>query len=464
MRSKKMISAAIVAALSGGMVGCVSPPDISDDVKSPAMAQHWSALEVRESNEGFNAWSVQNLGFADLPAMIDEALENNQQLKSQFYALESAKEQVGIAHSRRWPSIDLMVNNSRTKSTQPENYRSSASLDLQATFELDWWGKLSDAEQQANYQFLSQAATYENNVQQLVANVISGYVAVLQNQSLKALFERRVSASEQNLDTIEFGYRQGINSALDVYLARNELSSEIARLANQKAQLTQSQTSLELLLGKAPTGTISVDGQLQTLQFASPEVIPSDVLKSHPQVRSSWYSLLASNAGVALAHKQRFPSLNLTANLSDAGEGIDDLLSSSLGWSLIGRLSAPIFNSGRLQSQQKQAELAMKQAEQNYLNQLFTVLSQVENRLIQESTLLERVAAQKEAEKNALIAESLSFEQYQRGLTTFTTVLDARQRAFDAQSALIQLQQQLISNRASLQLALGVGLQGASQR
>lgn len=464
MRSKMLSSMAVIAALSGGMAGCISQPELSAQVQAPPIAESWTALTERDVvTSGLNEWSVASLGFADLPQMIEEALANNQQLKAQFYVLEAAKQQVGIAHSRRWPSIDLMLNNSRSKTNNPTTFRHSASLDLQASFELDWWGRLSDAEQQANFQLLSQTATFESAQQQLVTNVINAYVSLLQNQSLKSLFQERVNASEQNLDTIEFGYRQGINSALDVYLARNELSSEVARLASQKAQLTQSQTALELLLGRAPTATIAATGQLQTVQFASPSSVPSDLLKNHPQVRSAWYNLLAANAGIAIAHKQRFPSLNLTASLSDSGQKIDDLLSSSLGWSLLGRLSAPIFNSGRLAAQQEQAELATKQAEQNYLNQLYTVVSQVENRLIQESTLLERVAAQREAQRNAVIAESLSFEQYQRGLTTFTTVLDARQRAFDAQSALIQLQQQLISNRASLQLALGVGLQGNSQ-
>lgn len=465
MRSNTLRSMVIFAVLSGGMAGCVSPPEeLNEQVTAPRIVEAWSALTTRkELRTDSPMWSIQQLGFADLSLLIDEALANNQPLKIQYFALQSAQEQVGIAHSRRWPSIDLMQNNTRAKSTSPDNYRSTASLDLQATFELDWWGKLSDAEQQANYQLLSQTANFENMQQQLIANVISSYVTLLQNQSLHTLFERRVTASEQNLDTIEFGYRQGINSALDVYLARNELSSEIARLASQKALLTQSQTALEVLLGRLPTASIILQGELQTTRFAAPTTVPSDVLRNHPQVRAAWYSLLAANAGLAVVHKQRFPSINLTASLADSGERIDELLSSSLGWSLIGRLSAPIFTAGRLASQQQQASLVVKQAEQTYLNQLYTVLSQVENRLIQESTLIERVNAQREAEKNALIAESLSFEQYQRGLTTFITVLDARQRAFDAQSSLIQLQQQLISNRANLQLALGVGLQGSFQ-
>ena len=59
------------------------------------------------------------------------------------------------------------------------------------------------------------------------------------------------------------------------------------------------------------------------------------------------------------------------------------------------------------------------------------------------------------AQENALAAEALSFEQYQSGLVTYTTVLDAQGRSFDAQSSLIQIKNQLIANRINLHVALG---------
>jgi outer membrane protein TolC len=42
-----------------------------------------------------------------------------------------------------------------------------------------------------------------------------------------------------------------------------------------------------------------------------------------------------------------------------------------------------------------------------------------------------------------------------RGLVTYTTVLESQRRAFDAQTSLIQLNNQLLQNRISLAVALG---------
>ena len=60
-----------------------------------------------------------------------------------------------------------------------------------------------------------------------------------------------------------------------------------------------------------------------------------------------------------------------------------------------------------------------------------------------------------EAEFNAIEAETLSFEQYQKGLVNYATVLVSQQRSLEAQSSVIQLKTQLASNRIDLMLALG---------
>ena len=52
-------------------------------------------------------------------------------------------------------------------------------------------------------------------------------------------------------------------------------------------------------------------------------------------------------------------------------------------------------------------------------------------------------------------AEQLALSQYEKGLSDVLTLLDTRQRAFDARSALISVQAQRLRNRAALHLALG---------
>ena len=159
---------------------------------------------------------------------------------------------------------------------------------------------------------------------------------------------------------------------------------------------------------------------------------------------------------MAYAHKQRFPSLNLTASLSDTTDRVSDLFSpSSLAWSLLGSISAPIFNGGRLKANEEIARLNSQKQEQQYLQTLYDAFSDVENAITLQQSLKAQYTSTLEAQENALAAEQLSFEQYQSGLVSYTTVLDAQGRSFDAQSSLISIKNQLIANRVNLHLALG---------
>ena len=89
------------------------------------------------------------------------------------------------------------------------------------------------------------------------------------------------------------------------------------------------------------------------------------------------------------------------------------------------------------------------------MNQVNTAFSEVENAISNAEALAERLAAAErniEASDNAL---TRSFEAYGLGLVDYTSVLESQQRAFDAQSNLVQIRAALLNNRISLYEALG---------
>lgn len=317
-------------------------------------------------------------------------------------------------------------------------------------------GKLSDAERQANLEFLAEQANFEQSKQRLVGDVVSGWFNVISAQKLLALYQQREKNAEQNLAIIESGYRQGLNAALDVYLTRNELNTERSRIAGQKATLNQAIRTLERLTGDYPKGALTVEAELPLLDKPIPLGLPSELITRKPSLMASWYQLLSTDANLAYAHKQRFPSLDLSATLGDSTDRVSDLFSpSSLAWSLVGSISMPLFDAGRLKANEEAARLAVLSQEQNYLASLYDAFNDVEQAISQEQSLQQRYQATLKAQENAIAAEQLSFEQYQSGLVTYTTVLDAQDRSFDAQSSVIEIKNQLIINRINLHIALG---------
>jgi len=443
----------IVAIATSMLLACSSSSELDKNIRNIDLPATWQESEQKLSVEG--NWLYQ-LGNPQVQQLVKLALTSNYQLKIQAYNVEIQKQQLIVSGSTLWPSLALSLRSSRSKNSSLDSYANASSVDFDLTYELDLWGKLSAADQQANLNYMAEQSNFEQNKQQLVVDVVTTWFAVVEAKKLLSLYESRAKNSQQNLEIIESGYNSGIGEALDVYLTRNELNNELTRVSDQRTVSTELIRKLERLVGDYPKGKLLVEAELPLLTNDIPLGLPAELIRRKPELMASWYKLLAKDSGLAFAHKQRFPSLSFTASVGDKGSNIDDLLSgSSLAWSLLGNISAPLFNAGRLQANEEKARLALKQGEQQYLDALYNAFAEVENAITQEKSLKRRYQTMFAAQENAKVAATLSFEQYQSGLVSYTTVLDAQTRSFDAQSTLIQIKNRLIANRIQLHLALG---------
>ncbi|MBQ4876533.1 TolC family protein [Pseudoalteromonas luteoviolacea] len=455
------LKTSLVAVLPALLLGCQSTNQIDSDYLSNVQSPESWQYKYTKGDVSMN-W-LQQLTDSQVHGLVSIALENNLNLQRKSMDVETAQQQLIISGSALWPTLAAEMDNSRRKSTS-EQYSTNHSLALKVSYELDLWGKLSDEARQANLNVMASMAEYKQQTHNLVADVVVSWFAVIEGKTQLSLLARRLEVVAQDLDIIESGYKQGLNSALDVYLARTELSNEQAKLAQQEVLVTTRIRNLERLVGEYPSGLLTINAQLPLLESTISLGVPSTLLTRKPALMASWYQLLAQDAALAYAHKQRFPSINISASYGPDGEQFSDAFSfSAAGWSLISGISAPLFNAGSLVAKEELARIELKSKELMYLNSLQDAFAAVENGISKEASLKIRYEETLVAQKNAQLAEQLSFEQYQKGLVSYTTVLDAQKRSFDAQSSLISIKNELIKNRVELHLALGGDFQQAEE-
>ena len=445
------VTAALILILSG----CAHQSAITVDKDNLAIPKAWSqADKITLSQENKN-W-LEEVANKPVKQAIEQALKYNHGLQQQQLSLQALEQSAIASGASLWPSLNLSFSNSRREQGASQSLSTSHELSLSLSFELDLWGKLSANDRQVNMQLASQKAQYEQYKQDLIADVILAWFSLIEATQQLALSEKRFTNTQQNLAIIESGYESGLNSALDVYLSRNELATEQSRVANQKTSYEASIRRLELLLGEHPTGQLKIaENIIPNINGTIHPGVPSEVVANKPELAASWLSLLARDAGLAYAHKQRFPSISLTAGLGTSSSELGDLLTVDPNWSLVGNITQPLFNAGRLKANEEKARFETRQAEQAYLAAVNNAFASVENALVKEQNLRVSYQAYQAASENAGLAEQLSFEQYLKGLVSYTTVLDSQTRAFNAQSSLIQAKYQLLENRLQLHLALG---------
>jgi NodT family efflux transporter outer membrane factor (OMF) lipoprotein len=435
------------------LLACSSSSEIDEELKNLPLPQNWQDSKQATTVE-YN-W-LSEFNDVQVNQLVEKALAANHQLAMQAFSLQIAEQELIVSGSELWPELDLAFNSGRSKNNQTDSYTNNNSINLNLSYEVDLWGKLSDADRVANFDYLAQKSTFDQYKQQLVVDVLTTWFDVIEADKLLTLYRSKAENSKQNLAIIEAGYRSGLIESLDVYLTRNSLNSELSVVLEQETVKVKLIRKLERLIGEYPKGELLVNASLPLLTDKIPLGLPSELISRKPELKASWYQLLSQDAGLAYAHKQRFPSIMLSGSLGDSRDDIGDLLSSSsLAWSLLGSVSAPIFNAGRLKANEEKSRFELKQGERLYLDTLYEAFSDVENAITTEKSLKQRYDTMLAAQQNAEIAATLSFEQYQSGLVSYTTVLDAQNSSYEAQATLIRIKNQLIANRINLHLSLG---------
>ena len=250
---------------------CASQPTHNERVAElETVPSAWQQLPSSDKALAVEDNWLQQLHDPQVFTLVEQALAHNQAILQAGYDVAIKEQQLIAAGADLWPSLDLSTRASRSKDNRPVSYNNASSASLELSYEVDLWGKLSASERQANLEYLAEKATFAQSKQQLVADVVAGWFDVITNHKLLELYKQREQNAEKNLDIIESGYRQGLNEALDVYLARNELNTERSHIAAQKATLTKSISDLERLTGQYQTGALSVSAYLPLLASALP--------------------------------------------------------------------------------------------------------------------------------------------------------------------------------------------------
>lgn len=399
--------------------------------------------------------------FADprLDELVAESVAGNFALEQERQRLESSRQSVVIAGSARLPTLDLGFDGSRRGSEDSAGDRDisetfGASID--ARFDVDIWGRLSKSQQAAQLNLAAQVLQLESAERGVAQATASQYFNVLEAEQLLDVARSRLDISIASREIVDSGYRQGLNDALDLYLARNQVERDRANLAQQEQALLESKASLQLSLARYPDGGMVIDGELPVPVDSIPTGLPAELLTRRPDIQQAWLELLATDAQLAAAHKARFPSLSLVGTSGVTSAEFSDLVDGGASaWSLAFGLTQPLFNAGRLAAQEQQALAAVRIAEQAWLDQVYRAFAEVENAISLAGSLDARFDALLEAQKNSHAALQLALTQYERGLIDYTTVLESQRQAFDAAATVVQLKNQRLQNRLALFVALG---------
>jgi NodT family efflux transporter outer membrane factor (OMF) lipoprotein len=249
-------------------------------------------------------------------------------------------------------------------------------------------------------------------------------------------------------------------SGLDVRQAEVELQSTKVTLPTLNYERKFKVNQLYILLGEYDyplperQNLLEIKGLPEELNTG----VPSQLLSMRPDVKIAEQAMIAANAHVGVAKAAFFPNFVISGMYGRENDHLADIFDANgVTWSLLGGITAPIFNSGKISAQFDIATEASKQAMLNYrhvvLNAYFDVndaLNNLKRAELASGAQQELVASSKEYARLARL-------RYQNGVATSLDLMDAQRQLFSAQLAYSEILRDKQLAKVALYRALGGG-------
>jgi NodT family efflux transporter outer membrane factor (OMF) lipoprotein len=474
VRTKRCLCALCLLACFG-LGGCIA---VGPDYQPPAttVPAAWSGADPADASEGQAArtgnlccwW--RELNDEVLNGLVTDALAANLDLATARAQLREARAQRTLAGAQLGPSVDVSTSASRSQSSKETGgggQRELFSAGFDASWEADIFGGLRRSVEAAQADLEAGVESLRDTQVSLVAEVVLNYVELRTAERRVAVTEANIAALEETLQLTRWRLQAGLVSQLDVAQARTELESTRANLPALRTTVTEARNRLAVLLSRAPgelaarltaTGVIPVVGRSAALG------IPADVLRRRPDVRAAERKLAAQTARLGEAEAQRYPSFKLSGSVGLEALTLSGLTSGGAAvYSLLGSITAPIFDAGRIRANIETQDAVLEQARLAYKAAVLTALEEVENALVAVANSHEQQEKLTRAETAAREALQLAEQRYATGLTDFLTVLDSRRTLLGLENDLASSAGELADAQIQLYKALGGGWSPASE-
>lgn len=405
-----------------------------------------------------------------LQALVNDAVANNYDLRIAVARIEQARAMVGVARSEALPQVGYDVVGGRERSYAPspgdpdsQEFSTITGL-LNATWELDVWGRIRRSTEAAQANLMAQEDVRRGVMLTLVTDVAAGYFHLLELDRELAIAQESSVAFGKTLELFTLRYKAGRDNELPVQRTQAAYDSSSAHVEDVRRQIAQQENALSILTGSSPRDIARGRGLTQQKMPATPVGATSDLLQRRPDILAAEQRMIAANAEIGVAVADFFPRIGLSALLGGQGVDIGDNSATFGLWSLGLSATGPIFSGGRLESMYKARQAYWDETVAQYQKTVIVAFQEVSDSLAAQQQLAKQRTALESQVTALQQSVSLALLRYDGGRASYFEVLEAQQQLYPAQAELARTQRDQLLATVSLYKALGGGWQLPSEQ
>jgi NodT family efflux transporter outer membrane factor (OMF) lipoprotein len=462
----------VVAVTIGLLQACtaVGPDYQSPQTRLPDLWHQDLTKGLKDGKTDLREWWTR-LQDPMLNNLIARAGAGNLDLKQAVARILEARANVGIAAGAELPQVGAggQIETGRVsegvagKVKNPPRKQSSTlySTGLDATWELDLWGRISRQVESADAGLQASVEDYRDVLVSLYAEVAQRYVDVRTAQArIQALVEN-VESQKKTLRLVQDRLRAELASDLEVAQAELNLATTESQVPTVRQDLAAAVHRLGVLLGERPTALYAELRETKPIPQPPKEILvglPTELLRQRPDIRAAERRLAAQTAQIGVATADLYPRFSLTGFFAFENFGVSDVFKwQNRAYGLGPTMQWNVFDGGRIRSNIQAQDAITQQLLTSYEQTVLDALRQVEDAMafyIQENdrqdALYRSVVA---AAKSVKLVQTL----YVTGLTDFQNVQDQERRKSEQDDQYAQSQGAVTKYLVDIYRSLGGG-------
>ena len=444
--------------------GC-SP--VGPDYKQPKtqVSENWHApMESGISSEELDPntltkwWTT--IDDPKLTNFIERAIANNLDLKIAIERIRESRARRTIAEASLYPNLNSSGSATKSRMRNISDTTSNYSANFDAGWEMDFFGGVRRSVEASNADLQVSQENMYNTMVSLLSEVALNYVEIRTYQARINSVQSSIDLQNETYQLILWRNEAKLIDDLAVQQAKYNLESSRSQIPTLRAGLEQSMNSLAVLLGEEPGILQDELKEVEPIPTAPDSIavgVPADVIRRRPDIRSAERSLAAQTARIGVATAKLYPSFTLNGSLGLSTTSLSDISSGT--WTLSGgpRFSWPVFDAGAIKQNINVQSALFDEYLLQYKSVVLSAFKEVEDGLISYVQEQQRRKNLEAATQAAQSAVQLASQEFEVGLTDFTTVLDTQRSLLSFQDQLAQSDGTVTSNVIRLYKALGGG-------
>src|SRR6202166_1274143 len=324
---------------------------------------------------GFAAGAARAEG---LPEALAKAYQTNPQLNAERARQRATDENVPQAMAGYRPQIiaTLSAGLQAVRNLLPDNTVQSATLrpwtiGVTVTQTLFNGFKTANSVRVAELQVQAGREALRNVGQGVLLDAVTAYTNVLANQSLVEAQRANVAFLQETQGIVQKRLNAGDVTPTDTAQAEARLSRGLADLNAAEINLAVSQATYTQVIGNPPAQLRPAETVDRYLPRSRDEATTM-AFKEHPAVLAAGFDVDVASTTIHVAESSLLPSITVQGNASHSADADPSLTTFRTDQaSILGQMTAPIYDGGTAASQTRQAKELAAQSRQ--------VLDQVRN-------------------------------------------------------------------------------------